>query len=164
MALPKAEKIKSFYSTNLNVPTFSLPQITQISTEAHIRIITNTTVIVSSRTLLKLLALLRQNVLSDVQVVPDSQNTTIKDSHFHLSATKQNNNFYFIYVTVTFNISHPKSSHCSRGCLWAPWHVLHSVGIYEPLLFGKRERKIIKKKTQTSIYIYMCILQNVIAV
>jgi len=51
MVLPKAEKIKSFHTTNQTVPTFSLPQITQIRTEAHIRIITNTTVIMSPQEL-----------------------------------------------------------------------------------------------------------------
>jgi hypothetical protein len=93
------------------LPTFSLPQNTQISTEAHITIITNTTVVMSPQELfLKLLDLLRQHVLSYVPVTPASQLTAIKDTHFYLSATKQSKNFCFIYITVTFSILRPKSS------------------------------------------------------
>ena len=91
--------------------TFSLPQNTQISTEAHITITTHTTFIMSPQELfLKLLDLLRQNVLSYVPVMPVSQHTTNKDSHFYLSATRRSKNFCLIYITVTFSISRPKSS------------------------------------------------------
>lgn len=137
MARPTAEKIKSFHSPNQTIPTFSLPQITQVRTEARLRIITNTTVIMSPHEL--------------------SLSFCIYYSQSFLPfcyKTKQEFLFHLHHSDIQYHISEELSLFTLMLM-----NILACLGIHESHLFGKQERKIIKK---TQISIYTCVFYKML--
>ena len=110
---------------------------------------------VSSRTLLKLLDLLRQDVLSYVPVMPAWQNAAIEDGSF----------LPFCYVTkqeFLLHLHHSDIQYLTSEELWIFTWMLMSILACLTLcrhtwtpLFGKQERKIIKKKKHKPAFIYV---------